>query len=89
MARDQAMVEQHCRTPLTTADLDVAEQFVLWALRTRLEGAAKHVVWRKASATRATARRAARRGGRSSRGSRSWPRTAAAISTSIARLVRV
>lgn len=32
------MAEQHGRM---AADLNVAEQFVLWALRTRLEGAAK------------------------------------------------
>jgi hypothetical protein len=35
------MVQRDARTPLTAADLNVAEQFVLWALRTRLEGRSK------------------------------------------------
>jgi hypothetical protein len=32
---------QHTTARLGVADLDLAEQFVLWALRTRLEGAAR------------------------------------------------
>jgi hypothetical protein len=40
MGRGWAMAEQH-EPALSTADLNVAEQFVLWALRTRLEGAGK------------------------------------------------
>ncbi len=35
------MAEQRGRSWRSAADLNVAEQFVLWALRTRLEGAAK------------------------------------------------
>lgn len=35
------MAEPHASGPLCVADLDFAEQFVLWALRTRLEGAAR------------------------------------------------
>jgi hypothetical protein len=35
------MVGQDGPAPRSVADLNVAEQFVLWALRTRLEGAAK------------------------------------------------
>jgi hypothetical protein len=35
------MVAQDGPGPLGVADLNVAEQFVLWALRTRLEGAAR------------------------------------------------
>ena len=35
------MTAQDDPGPLSVADLNVAEQFVLWALRTRLEGAAK------------------------------------------------
>jgi hypothetical protein len=34
------MVEPHAAAPQGVADLDVAAQFVLWAVRTRLEGAA-------------------------------------------------
>jgi hypothetical protein len=34
------MVEPHATAPQGVADLDVAAQFVLWAVRTRLEGAA-------------------------------------------------
>jgi hypothetical protein len=41
MPADTAMAKQHAPAGLRTADLNVAEQFVLWALRTRLEGAAK------------------------------------------------
>lgn len=35
------MAEPHACAPLSAADLEFAEQFVLWALRTRLEGAAR------------------------------------------------
>jgi hypothetical protein len=35
------MAERTREMPLTAADLNVAEQFVLWALRTRLEGSSK------------------------------------------------
>jgi hypothetical protein len=35
------MTERHGSGPQSVADLEVAEQFVLWALRTRLEGAAR------------------------------------------------
>ena len=35
------MVAQDDPGPLSVADLNVAEQFVLWAVRTRLEGAAR------------------------------------------------
>jgi hypothetical protein len=41
MAAGGAMVEQHGPAQLS-AGLNIAEQFVLWALRTRLEGAIKH-----------------------------------------------
>jgi hypothetical protein len=41
MARAALMAERAREIPLTAADLNVAEQFVLWALRTRLEGSAK------------------------------------------------
>jgi hypothetical protein len=41
MAGGAGMVAQDDTGPLGVADLNVAEQFVLWALRTRLEGAAK------------------------------------------------
>jgi hypothetical protein len=34
------MAEPHPSGPPSVADLDLAEQFVLWAVRTRLEGAA-------------------------------------------------
>jgi hypothetical protein len=41
LIRGEAMVGQQGATPMSVADLEVAEQFVLWALRTRLEGAAR------------------------------------------------
>ena len=41
MARAALMAERVRETPLTAADLNIAEQFVLWALRTRLEGTSK------------------------------------------------
>jgi hypothetical protein len=41
MARATLMAEPAREMPLTAADLSVAGQFVLWALRTRLEGSSK------------------------------------------------
>jgi hypothetical protein len=41
MGRGAAMAEQHDPALDSAADLDIAEQFVLWALRIRLEGVAK------------------------------------------------
>jgi hypothetical protein len=40
MMTGEAMAGRHGATPISVADLEVAEQFVLWALRTPLEGAA-------------------------------------------------
>jgi hypothetical protein len=41
MTRGEAIAGQQGTTPTSVADLEVAEQFVLWALRTRLKGAAR------------------------------------------------
>jgi hypothetical protein len=41
MAKGAGMSAQDDAGPLGVADLNVAEQFVLWALRTRLEGASR------------------------------------------------
>jgi hypothetical protein len=41
MAEGAGMTEQDDAEPLGVADLNIAEQFVLWALRTRLGGTAK------------------------------------------------
>jgi hypothetical protein len=81
------MTGQHGPTPVSVANLTVAEQFVLWALRTRLEGAARRAHLERASASQATRPRAPLRSRRSSRGSRYSPGTAGAISISIVRPV--
>ena len=83
------MVAQDDPGPLSVADLNVAEQFVLWAVRTRLEGAARREHLEHGFRLRMTFRVAALRSRRSNRGSRFWRRIAGAISTSTARLARV
>jgi hypothetical protein len=76
------MAEPHASGPLCVADLDFAEQFVLWALRTRLEGAGRQSNLEHGSDWPTMPRRAARRSRRSSPGSRCSRRTARETSTS-------
>ena len=82
------MAERVRKTPLTAADLNIAEQFVLWALRTRLEGTSKLDQLDEGFRLAQDRAEAALRSQRSSRGSRFWPRAAGAISICIAPAVR-
>ena len=78
------MVAQDDPELLSVADLNVAEQFVLWAVRTRLEGRNQTRASRAASDWRMIFRAAAPGARRSNRGSKFWRRIAGAISTSTA-----
>jgi hypothetical protein len=78
------MVEPHAAAPQGVADLDVAAQFVLWAVRTRLEGAAARARLERGFELAQDAAWAARRVRRSKPGSMCWRRIAGAISICIA-----